>query len=88
MKSTLDTIREAHSELANLDFALTPRCEWMDNSYCHIIYCVAMWTNSGCTAREFNTKESALAYAKKQMRRRNQVTTTHSYWWTCEAFYD
>ena len=86
--ATLDTLREELKDVANLDFRLVPRAPYEDaESYKYLTFRVGMHSNSGWTGRSFKNREDALAFAKKEMRRRSQVVTTTSYYWTCPAFY-
>lgn len=87
MKAPLENLREELKETANLDFKLQPRRAYMGEEYKYVIYQVGMHDRSGWTTRGFKNKDDALKYAKGQMRKKSQVVTTVSYYWTCPAFY-
>lgn len=84
----LDKLREELKNVANLDFTFIPRRPYQDeNEYKYLTFHVGLHGKSGWTGRSFKNREDALAFAKKERRKRSQVVTTTSYYWTCPAFY-
>ena len=86
--ASLDNLHEKLKNVANLDFTFIPREPYQDaNEYKYLTFHVGLHGNSGKLGRSFKSREDALKFAKKEMRRKSQVVTTTSYYWTCPAFY-